>query len=384
MSETGGTGAVARLRRLELLALALAKAGGFLNIGAGLLTDRAEMRSVPGCLCLAAGLLPTGVGAVVAGFRRGRVLPGWVTADILVTGVALALNAQLVRPGPQTGWAYFSYPYSLLSLVGVGMAYRRLAVTAAATVALALVYLLSVRTVPGQGWNGVPNVVSYLGLTPLVWLVTHELDSNARTIDRERERSEDLARGQERTRYYRILHDRVLQTFEALLRDGLVTAGEPRSYLATEAAWLRHLVETGDERSSGDLLAALDSVAARMAHQGLKVEVNAAALTQGGSPHSRLERDQVAAVADAAAEALANTRKHAGVDRAVVRATVEVGCVLVSVTDAGRGFDPSALPRRSGLERSITQRLAEVGGTVHIDSAPGAGTCVRLAVPLKP
>jgi signal transduction histidine kinase len=34
------------------------------------------------------------------------------------------------------------------------------------------------------------------------------------------------------------------------------------------------------------------------------------------------------------------------------------------------------------LSRSVEGRVADVGGTVRVDAAPGAGTCVELRVPL--
>jgi signal transduction histidine kinase len=362
--------------------LALAKAAGFVNVGAGLTADQVEMRSFAGCLVLAVALIPTGVAVVVASARSGRVRPGWVSADLLVIVTALVVNAQLLKPGLQPGWAYFTYPYSLVSLVGVEIAYRRPAIAVGATALLPCGYLAGYLTIPGRGWDGVPNALSYLGLAPVLWFVVRELNDSAQALDGERSRAEELARDRERARHFRILHDRVLQTFDVLLRGDLVNGHELRAMLSTESAWLRHLIETGDERTSTDLVSSLDAVAARLRLRGLKVEVNAAGLAGASSAHRRLSREQTAALADAAAEALTNSLKHAAVDRAVVRAVVEGDHVVVSVTDSGKGFDPASLTRVSGLEQSITRRLAAVGGSVSVDTAPGAGTCVLLSVPV--
>jgi signal transduction histidine kinase len=57
--------------------------------------------------------------------------------------------------------------------------------------------------------------------------------------------------------------------------------------------------------------------------------------------------------------------------------------VLLAVRDDGRGFDPRAPElrvRRLGLT-SLRERARAVGGTLLIDSAPGAGTIVRLHLP---
>jgi signal transduction histidine kinase len=34
-----------------------------------------------------------------------------------------------------------------------------------------------------------------------------------------------------------------------------------------------------------------------------------------------------------------------------------------------------------GLKESIRGRIAESGGTVRIDTAPGAGTCIEITMP---
>ena len=81
-------------------------------------------------------------------------------------------------------------------------------------------------------------------------------------------------------------------------------------------------------------------------------------------------------------ELLNNVIKHAGTDRAVLGAAMEDGAVVVTVVDQGRGFDPAARPRGLGLSRSVEGRVADVGGSVRVDAAPGAGTCVELRVPL--
>jgi two-component system sensor histidine kinase HydH len=72
------------------------------------------------------------------------------------------------------------------------------------------------------------------------------------------------------------------------------------------------------------------------------------------------------------------------------------GDVVISVADTGRGippgdrarvFDPfySRKPAGSGLGLTIAQRIvAAHGGRIDLESAPGQGTCVRIALPLAP
>jgi signal transduction histidine kinase len=53
------------------------------------------------------------------------------------------------------------------------------------------------------------------------------------------------------------------------------------------------------------------------------------------------------------------------------------------VRDDGAGIDPAVLarPQRYGV-LGMRERAGHFGGTLTIASAPGQGTCVRLAMPL--
>jgi hypothetical protein len=85
------------------------------------------------------------------------------------------------------------------------------------------------------------------------------------------------------------------------------------------------------------------------------------------------------AFADAAREALNNVRRHAGVDRAVVRLRHDSASVRLDVVDEGPGFPVEDVPAtRRGLRHSVHGRMSRVGGSATIISAPGAGTVVRL------
>jgi signal transduction histidine kinase len=50
------------------------------------------------------------------------------------------------------------------------------------------------------------------------------------------------------------------------------------------------------------------------------------------------------------------------------------------VTDDGKGFDPASTPLGSGLQNMV-DRLAALGGTVEIRSAPGSGSRVLGRIP---
>jgi signal transduction histidine kinase len=85
-------------------------------------------------------------------------------------------------------------------------------------------------------------------------------------------------------------------------------------------------------------------------------------------------------------ELLFNTVKHAGVKTAKVELIWDGGDELVlEVADEGRGFAPTGTPGRPtggfGLS-SIRERASLLGGGLEIEAAPGAGTRMRLRVPL--
>lgn len=84
-------------------------------------------------------------------------------------------------------------------------------------------------------------------------------------------------------------------------------------------------------------------------------------------------------------EALTNVRKHAQTSSVNISLGLYDGHAEVIVQDGGKGFDPAAVRASSGQKyglRFMEERAAEVGGNVHIHSAPGAGTQVIINVPL--
>jgi hypothetical protein len=81
-------------------------------------------------------------------------------------------------------------------------------------------------------------------------------------------------------------------------------------------------------------------------------------------------------------EALQNAAKDAGAGAtATVRLTEAYGCVEFAIEDDGRGFEPRAVRRGTGLD-TIEARVSAAGGTLHIDSAgprhPGQGPPSRV------
>jgi signal transduction histidine kinase len=80
-------------------------------------------------------------------------------------------------------------------------------------------------------------------------------------------------------------------------------------------------------------------------------------------------------------EACNNAVRHGNARRLAVSMTRQDGHVELAFRDTGTGFDPSAPHAGSGLAH-IRDRVAELGGTVKIDSAPGRGAALTIRLPV--
>ena len=99
-----------------------------------------------------------------------------------------------------------------------------------------------------------------------------------------------------------------------------------------------------------------------------------------------LSKDQELVVFRVVQEALQNIHKHGEATQISVDLQQRPdGPLVVTVTDNGKGFDPEQVrqrqPSSSGLV-NMRERAATVGGTLLINSKPGAGTTVTLNLPM--
>lgn len=86
-------------------------------------------------------------------------------------------------------------------------------------------------------------------------------------------------------------------------------------------------------------------------------------------------------------ESLNNVRKHAETDS--VRISLHFGReqLVVTVRDAGRGFDVHEIRGAPGHNLGLIgmrERVQSIGGQVNIQSSPGVGTRITFRVPLEP
>jgi signal transduction histidine kinase len=228
------------------------------------------------------------------------------------------------------------------------------------------------------------QLASQAGLVLRNARLTAELQA---TIDDLRASRRRLVQAQdaERQRIERNLHDGAQQQLVALrIQLGLLDA------VADDPAGVR---ETAGQLRTG-LAAALDDLRALsrgiypplLADQGLGAALRAQAsraalpVTVAADDIGRYPRETEAAVYFCILEALQNTAKYAGASTASVALAASGGQLEFTVTDDGAGFDVAAAGDGTGLQ-GMTDRLAAVGGTVAIESAPGHGTTVSGCLP---
>jgi signal transduction histidine kinase len=209
------------------------------------------------------------------------------------------------------------------------------------------------------------------------------------------ERTRELSVAEERTRLARELHDSLTQTLFSLslaAESAAALAGpasDPR--LAEQLDRTRELARSALAETRTligtlrppDLDAEGLPVALRKRVELLRrVHQVAIGLTLRGPARLRdrtLERE----VLRVATEALSNALQHAGARRIDVALDTGGDAVRLAVADDGAGFDLPATVRgshRLGLT-SMRERAEALGGVLHIDTAPGAGTRVTLEVP---
>jgi signal transduction histidine kinase len=84
----------------------------------------------------------------------------------------------------------------------------------------------------------------------------------------------------------------------------------------------------------------------------------------------------------AAQEALANVARHAHATRVGLTVSYMENEVALDVRDDGVGFDPATLTGGGGFGLiAMRQRVADLSGTVEVESEPGGGTAISTCIP---
>jgi signal transduction histidine kinase len=211
--------------------------------------------------------------------------------------------------------------------------------------------------------------------------MTRQLDS---ALAAERERATTEARVGERTRIAREIHDAISQHLFSIrmiaggLRkrspdDQQLQAIEQSAYQATREMQALLLELSPAELEDAELVPALEDLCdAYRSRLGIAVDAHLDDVSAAPPvKHALLRITQ---------EACTNAVRHGNTRRLAVSLAHRDGHIELAVRDTGSGFDPSSPNTGAGL-RNIRDRVAELGGTLDIDSAPGHGTAVTVRVP---
>jgi two-component system, NarL family, sensor kinase len=237
-----------------------------------------------------------------------------------------------------------------------------------------------------------------VGLAALIVLSLAQLPTAldlARRVQRSRRSRERLlvhavaAADHERRQLAQELHDDVIQDLAGVgyalssLGDHLDATNGPaverignivRRDVELLRAMVTELYPRGPDPDS--LARSLADLGSPLRHAGVHVEINI---------DEQLTVDETTAtlIYRVARESVHNAQKHAEAQNVELRLAREDGCLVLTVVDDGRGFDPSAEPAvgHFGL-RLIRDTVAEAGGTLRVESGTGRGTRVALTLPL--
>ena len=220
--------------------------------------------------------------------------------------------------------------------------------------------------------------------------------------DKERLRGELLrklirAHEDERFRIARELHDEVSQSLTSLmmhLNAAEETASQDLTPVRSALAEIRTVAEGTLEEvrkvifdlrptlldDLGLIPAVRHYAKTLLETAGMEVHFHAA-----GFGEQRLPPAVETTVFRVAQEAMTNVARHSHAGVVMVSLVLAEGQVQLLVADDGVGFDPAevlASPdrRRLGIA-GMQERVALLGGTLHITSAPGRGTTVTMVVP---
>lgn len=201
---------------------------------------------------------------------------------------------------------------------------------------------------------------------------------------------------EERARLAREIHDTLAQGFVGIASQLDAVAlcmgnGESpaRKYLDLARRMARHSLTEArrsvmDLRASAlegqDLAAALES-GMRMWTAGSGVDIS----VDVSGTHDPLPEEMEQHLLRIAQEAVTNVLKHAGASKIWIKLHMEARKLYLRIKDNGHGFEQdgvfASLGGHFGLI-GMRERAERLGGELHLESSPGAGTEVEVKVPL--
>ena len=206
-----------------------------------------------------------------------------------------------------------------------------------------------------------------------------------------------MAEEEERLRISRELHDQMGQLVTALLlglrglKQGPVSDEQSARVadlekLATQIALEVHELALDLCPSGLDVLG-LPAAVENLLHEWSERNEIGADLQCTGMAGERYPPDLETTLFRVTQEALTNVVKHARASHVGVVVERRGGTLSIIVEDDGQGFDVGAVlaspdkARRLGIQ-GMRERIARMGGSLEIESSPGAGTCLFIRAPI--
>lgn len=355
-----------------------------------LLLQHHEHLSRPWLAWLVLGTMGAWTVVTTLGYARPRNRT-WrlLTADLAVAFACLFATAAAVTPfyltqAPPLSGYWFAGAALAASVIWGGRAAAVVAVLyGVADIALRTTMDTAVTAATARGV--VLLLLSGLAVGYMAWMAERAESRFAQAVALE-------ARGRERERLARSVHDSVLQVLALVRRRGAEAGGEAAELgrmAGEQEVRLRSLLADGlheEDRGGPEPQppAAVDAVDLRelvRRWESVHVSVSAPATPVTLPAHVAEE------VAAAVAAALDNVARHCPErTRAWVLVEDEEEAVTVSVRDEGPGIPSGRLEQaraqgRLGVAQSVRGRVRDLGGTVEYVSLPGQGTEVEMRVP---
>ncbi len=242
------------------------------------------------------------------------------------------------------------------------------------------------------GWHHGP------GLSHAAMRAVAQLAGGARAVIESRQSAVDTMMTRERTRWADELHDGLtqavttavleLEAMERMIREdprsAIEALAQSKSEIRKSLSELRALLfdlqrdSIGDSRTEEPLTKYVNDVVKRWRLP--------ARVTVTGDLRE-VPKPLLGAAYVVIREGLANAAKHAGGSTVTVWVNAVPDEVTVEVADTGRGFAAAATPEDGpgthfGLGM-MHRRVAEVGGTLDVQSSPGKGTKVVARLPVR-
>jgi signal transduction histidine kinase len=122
---------------------------------------------------------------------------------------------------------------------------------------------------------------------------------------------------------------------------------------------------------------AIEDLAAQLEAQGLRCQFQAIGLK------GRLPEELAVTLFRIVQELTNNIVKHAQADQVLIQLLQRDGSLFLTVEDDGKGFDLEKARQQTSLGMSsVASRVSYLKGDLDIDTAPGQGTSVSIAIPL--